>query len=120
LRKGLGATAPFLLTAVLQCQNYYLHTEIDKGEAYEYLVDNFPLAISVTATYVLGYTMGWTKAVVATTGRIKKVLGEQPMIHFLQRYVPTSGSTHWIRKRLPSCSIKGTYQTITRIVTNNS
>ena len=43
----------------------------------------FLWAISVTATYVLGYTMGWTKAVVATTGRIKKVLGEQPMIHFL-------------------------------------
>ena len=40
-------------------------------------------AISVIAAYVLGYMVGWKKAVVATVCRIKKVLGEQPMIHFL-------------------------------------
>lgn len=43
----------------------------------------FLWAISVTAAYVLGYMVGWKQAVIATTGRIKKVLGEQPMIHFL-------------------------------------
>ena len=37
----------------------------------------FLWAISVTATYVLGYTMGWTKAASRALYHIREILAEQ-------------------------------------------